>query len=55
MTVLVWIKVVNSSELRTLDSVLLMRGERICVKCFESWYVEDCTKETIRRNGTSGL
>ena len=48
-------KVENSTELRTPESVFPMRGERIQVRCFESWYVGDCTKETIGRSGTSGL
>ena len=48
------IKVENSTELRTPESVFPTRGERIRVRCFESWYIGDCTKETIGRSGTSG-
>ena len=28
---------------------------RILAKCFDSWYVGECTKDTIGHNGTSGL
>ena len=50
-----WMNSVKLREFRTCEGELPTKGNRIVAKCFDSWYVGACTKDTMGHNGTSGL
>ena len=48
-------KLANSFELCAADGDFPTSGDKSWDRCFESWYVGECTKDAIGLSGISGI